>query len=414
MAITQFTNIGYSDALPIQLWPADCDTWNESSPEGVYHKDFCQPVQCDDLLRIEFTDVLTDDANYIAVTLPVLSAWKTRSTSASKTDWTTGAAPSVALPSSANILGADSEILYFDTYTFLPGFKYQVTISYTGNANGTITIASYDSSFNVIDSQLGLIISGSRTLTLYFTATSDTAIFGVVAHTAQFNALTCTINTRSGLISTPDAYQMTIVDESEAILQVVDLVSITITGSETSLAFYSKSFRFSDYGICDEKVQIKIYKSTGTPDIEVLKSDGLDVKTTHAETVLITYSNHRNYGGIYYSSVSPDQEFSIRIPAIFFKKRFPQTQETLQLSSNRVIALNAQMKFQQLLSTGKMPLYMHLKMTLVLAHQNISINDESWVNEEGYQQIEATDKRDPFEMYTAWLTKKEYIVRNIL
>lgn len=415
MAITQFTNIKYSDALPIQLWLADCDTWNEQSPEGVKHKKFCLPVNCDDPQRIEFTDTLDDDTNFENITLPPLSEWKNRSTGSSP-DWTTGSAPSASMPSS-NI---ESEILYIDNYTFYPGFRYRITINLTASAISGIGFAiillrTYTSDFTVIASALASYSPGTTSRSIEFTATAETAIFGISLRSTTLNGShTVTINSRSALRNIPDAYQMTIVDENEAILQVVDLNVTTIVGVNNSVAYYYKSFAFSDYGICDQMVQIKIYKSTGTPDIEVLKSDGLDVKTSHPETVLITYSNHRNYAGVYYQSVSPDQEFSLRIPAIFYKQRFPQTQETLQLSSNRVVSLNSQMKIQQLLSTGKMPLYMHLKMTLVLAHQNITINDEAWVNEEGYQPVEPADTRDTLERYICWLTKKEYIVRNIL
>lgn len=145
------------------------------------------------------------------------------------------------------------------------------------------------------------------------------------------------------------------------------------------------------------------------------RSDCVDIKTAQAETLLIDYSNHTNYAGIEYGDQSPDPTFSIRIPAVFFETRFPQEGEDFQTSSNQIIALNSQVKEQRLLSTDRMPIYMHRKMALILNHQFLYIDGKYWIKgSENYEKKEKSNKRDSLDMYTCWLTRQDYVVRNIL
>jgi hypothetical protein len=47
--------LSFSDALPIQWWLTDCDTFNESAPCGVHDVCWCAPWNCDDFIPIQFT-----------------------------------------------------------------------------------------------------------------------------------------------------------------------------------------------------------------------------------------------------------------------------------------------------------------------------------------------------------------------
>jgi len=51
----------FSDAQPIQFWSLECNTYNQQQSEGVHHKCFCQPWQCDDEIKIQFTNTVEDD-----------------------------------------------------------------------------------------------------------------------------------------------------------------------------------------------------------------------------------------------------------------------------------------------------------------------------------------------------------------
>lgn len=158
-----------------------------------------------------------------------------------------------------------------------------------------------------------------------------------------------------------------------------------------------------------------ITPNESTPDVEVFKSDCIDIKTAQSESLLIDYTNHTNYAGIEYGTETPDPSFSIRIPAVFFETRFPQEGEDFQTSSNEVFSVNNQIKEQRLLSTERMPTYMHRKILEILNHQFLYIDGEYWVKGgENYEKKEKSNKRDSFDMYTCWLTRQNFVVRNIL
>ena len=44
----------YSNALPIQFWPVDEDTFNELEVCGITHVCWCQPIQMDDPIMLQF------------------------------------------------------------------------------------------------------------------------------------------------------------------------------------------------------------------------------------------------------------------------------------------------------------------------------------------------------------------------
>lgn len=142
-------------------------------------------------------------------------------------------------------------------------------------------------------------------------------------------------------------------------------------------------------------------------------SDCIDVRTSWDETLLINYSNARNFAGIDAQDVSPGIEFNLRIPAIFFEEEFPQEQEVMDRSDNQEIALNSQLKVQQLLNTGLMPFYMHKKTILALMHQSVMIDGKFWVKADPYEKIPG-NKRNPLKQYKCLLTQEDEIIRNIL
>jgi hypothetical protein len=390
----------FSDAIPVQFWLIDCDTYNESEPYGINHKCFCAPWECDDEIKIQFQD--EDDQNFVlliyddedslldsipieetedgvyltsftpsdntpgfcdkkiqlqirkeagsqGVTLPDLSTWQ--NDGGAGTPWSLGATPSI----NTTILGTTSERLYAD-FAFIVGVEYTIIINFTNTANtpGSFGVTVSDSSFNAqfSSNKSGADAGANQSTPLTFTATADT--------TRVYISLTFLGSTNT----------------------------TTITSTEAT-------------------------RSVGSPTL-MAKSDCLDIKESHEGTLLITYSNHRNYAGIINSNGSPELTFYLRIPAIFNEERFPETDEPMQLSNNRIISLNSQVKKQRLLETDQMPNYMHLKVKEVLKHQFVTIDETDYVKEEAYEMVENTNKRWPFRRYTCWLTEKEYVVRNIL
>lgn len=46
----------FSDAQPVQFWQIECDTYNQHVHDGVFHRCFCQPWNCDDPIVIQAVD----------------------------------------------------------------------------------------------------------------------------------------------------------------------------------------------------------------------------------------------------------------------------------------------------------------------------------------------------------------------
>jgi hypothetical protein len=391
-----------SDALPVQFWLTGCATFNEHHAPGVFHKCFCAPWECDDEIRIQFKDDpaqnysleiydiedqllgsasieetyvgvyeiilnLAEDSPDVCdqliyfqikrnqglqgVTLPSFNSWQTTTDSPGDVDWTTGSNPTVSLPN-ANV---DSEILWVD-YAFIPGVEYTIIINYNavGGAFSQTNVSIMDSSFNTLF-QTGVDVIGGTgshsTNPLTFTATSGT--------------------TKIGMLVSGSVLQST----------VVTLQSATATRS-----------------VGDDSV--------------VAKSDCLDIRENHDDTILLTYSNHRNFAGLVYQNTSPNTTFNIRIPAIFFHQRFPEEDEVMELSSE-LATLNGTLRKQRLLDTDYVPYYFHEKLKLILKHQSLSVFNREWVKQEAYQIAEG-NRQAPLKKAQCWLSEKEFVHRNIL
>lgn len=191
-----------------------------------------------------------------------------------------------------------------------------------------------------------------------------------------------------------------------------DVLIKSIPYDELSEGVYLVTFTPSEDtpDVCDQKVILKIRQGV---DI-IARSDCQDIREVQEGTVYINYSNARNYAGMINYMGSPDVTYNIRIPAVFNEEQYPETDEVQQLSNNRFISLNSQVKKQRLLETEQMPMYEHLKMMEVLKQQFVTIDDIEYVKEEPYQKVENKFKKWPMRRYTCWLTEKEYVVRNIL
>jgi len=161
--------------------------------------------------------------------------------------------------------------------------------------------------------------------------------------------------------------------------------------------------------LCSTRVQFQINNASTVTS--VAKSDCIDI-ADHDNTILITYSNHRNFAGLVYQNASPEFEFYLRVPAIFYHQRFPEEDEVIELSSS-LVALTGELKRTRLMDTDYMPYYMHEKIKLVLKHQFVSIYNKEWVKEAAYE-LSDTDRRWPVTKAKCWITEKEFVHRNVL
>jgi hypothetical protein len=391
-----------SDALPVQFWLIGCATYNEHLAPGVHHKCFCAPWECDDEIKVQFKDdpsqnfsleiydveetlldslsideiqqgvyevnlTLSQDSPDVCdqliylkikrdqglqgVSLPSFSSWVTTTDDPSDVDWTTGSNPNVALINDGN----PSELLFVD-YAFIPGVDYTIVINYTLNSGGVFNQSSVtvrDSSFNTIFSNGVDVIGGgpSQTEPLVFVADSN-----------------CT------------------------------KLCIRITGS------------FSG-GVNITLNSIEATRSIGDSEI-VAKTDCLDIRQNHEQSILLNYYNHVNFAGLVYENASPSTEFNIRIPAIFFHQRFPEEDEVMELS-DELVTLNGTVRKQRLLNTDYLPYYFHEKLKLILKHQSLTVFNRQWVKQEAYDIVEG-NRQFPMKRANCWLSEKDFVQRNIL
>lgn len=273
-------------------------------------------------------------------------------------DWTLGANPTVNLPGTGPLDSKESELLFVD-FAFTAGSEYTVTIGF----NRVVNSGS----------------SNPRTSEIFILNSSDVTQF---TNSAPSNAGANTLS-----------------------------ILFIANANTTRIGFTHNSG--SNVDITVTSLVITVLQTTGTTQV-LAKSDCLSIKETQKGTLLLTASNARNYAGIVNNNGSPELTFYLRIPAVFNEERFPEEEEPLQLSNNRIISLNSQVKAQKLLETDQMPFYMHRKMKLFLKNQFLSIEDKNYIQEEPYEEVENSNKRWPMRRYTCWLTEKEYVIRNIL
>lgn len=387
-----------SDALPVQFWLIGCATFNEHEAAGVFHRCFCAPWECNDDIKVQFTDdpsqnfslevynseggllgsvdfeeayigvyeatlnlgqdspdvcdqliqlKIKRDQGLQGVSLPSLSGYA--NTGGAGDPWSLSSTPSIA----TTFFGTTSEGLYAD-YAFIPGVTYNLTANFT-NTNSTLgllTLAATDG-LNVV--QFSQTTSGGSaganiSDTLSFVATSDTTRI---------------------------------------------LISLNFSGSSNTTTITAVTGQ----------------RSIGDSEI-VAQTDCLDIRQNHEESILLTYSNHRNYAGLNYSGTSPQTEFQIRIPSVFFHQRFPEEDETMELSSE-LVTLNSTLRKQRLLDIDYIPYYFHEKLKLILKHQILTVFNRQWVKQEAYEITEG-NRQHPLKKGKVWLSEKEFVHRNIL
>jgi hypothetical protein len=424
---TQCFRVEFSDALPVQFWLSDCETYNETVPDGVHYKCFCHPWKCDDELKIQFTE--TEGDEYIllvsdsedselalidfvstpldgspeipgdtsSITLPSLSTGV--NIAGSGTNWTTGSNPSVTLAGGPAPATIQSDIIAWG-YDFVPGYEYDfiMDIDYNFDANTVINEIHFvvmDNSNNILFEDTSPNIppgSGTYTGPINFTAITGAVKYGVyVVSTGAFSpSSTIDIDGFTATQTTP-----------------------TIPAVPTTQWMNFASLIPSDHGICEQKIKFEVINTTESPDEVVAKSDCILISDANPDpTVLIEYSNNRNFAGLVYENVSPEQTFSIRIPAVFFHERFPEEDEVAELSTS-IITLNGEMRAQRLLDTAHMPYYMHRKIKLILKHQAVTVAGLAIAKQDAYE-IDEGDRRWPLKKAKCWLTERDFVQRNVV
>jgi len=138
----------------------------------------------------------------------------------------------------------------------------------------------------------------------------------------------------------------------------------------------------------------------------VAKSDLLSIKVNHPRTKLILYSNETDFADLIYDGIDPVPDFAIRVEAKFFKERTPEENESESLSDGSTVKLLGTAKKQKLLQVEMAPYYMHRKLTYILQHNTIYIDNLAWLKEEAYE-TEDLDEHSAFVPGKVFMTQKD-------
>lgn len=395
-----------SDATPLHFFLTGETTYNEGIVDECMIDEYCyiHEWECDDIVKDQFTDTegqafslliyvaglligeleyeetepgvyfisfvpseiglcelnavfkIRRDVGGDPITLPSFSLWNNQDVTPGNIPWTLGANPNVVLTN----VGDSSELLWAD-YPFIAGATYNIVIHYTLNSGGTLNQSSVtvrDDSFNLIFSNGVDVIGGGsdQTNPLIFTATEDCKKIA--------------IRITSGGASFP---QCNITLNSTTATEAVGANQIMATTDE---------IRFSNDIACNKKVEFKSFK---------------------------------NFAGLVYDEYS--EYFQMRIPGVFFHERNPTDQKSLQISNSRVINTSAVLRKQKKFDIQDTTQYMHTKIQLIFLHAvsgSLLIDGVEWTIEEAYNQDDSTPDSYPLKRADTYLTRKNYVKRNVI
>lgn len=394
-----------SDALPIQFWLSDCETYNEKEVWGIHNKCWCHPWQCDDELVIQFTDTavseyvlrVIDSDNEVIDEIPFdttqftedafidlpFSDWVNIPYGGNP--WSIDSTPSVVIPSV--FVGVEYSDYLSTPLEVKEGGIYNINYNVTASGSGFSPLSMELTFLNK-----GVII-GNISLPLLGGVNAGSVYINLSSAADEFRV--------SGSKLLPGPKTLTINSPFSMIVRFRDVVyTARFTPSETSPI------------ICSQKVQFKIVEVGISPEREIAKSDCVDIQASQIGSTLIEYSNNRNIFGLVYEDLSPMESFKTRIPAIFFHERFPEEDNVIELTSS-IQKTSSQLKAQRLLDVDYVPYYMHRKIKLILSHQNVLIDNQYWTKEEEYE-VQDGERRWPVKKGKCFLTEKNYVQRAIL
>lgn len=381
-----------SNALPVQIWLDGEEPYNSQEVCGVTKICFNQPFQCDDPIGLQFSVTgedsyllrVLDKSESILAELPFdviaqkdylkpypMEDWDNATTGGSNPDWTTGPNPSVTTTG----LGISKALRI--SVSDIPAGNYKLRYSNDVSANGAVRAVQFRKngvsieSFFMADANGGFI-------------TEDVV-----------------------LPEEPDEIRIQQLGSGGNVTTTI--YSLELLSDEV---VYAVEFTPDQIDACDQTIKLQGIKG-GSPDEVIFQSDEISIKSYHACTVAIDYTNHKDFAGIAYSDLSPVPTFRLRIPAIFFEQDNPAEQEDHELSSGEIVRLYNKLEERRKLDIGFMPQYLHRKLQLVLMHDVVIIDGKEWIKREAYERIDG-NKRYPLKRASVWLHDKNYIKENQL
>jgi hypothetical protein len=387
-----------SDANPIQFWHVDCDTFNEQEVDGVFPKCFCQPWECGDPLRFQFQEdtdsefelkVYDSDGAIVHIfdfDNTYQDVWDLVFTPDEFSPDLCDQKVQFKIVELGNIVQNPSFDLGSSNWSNSgPGGNWAVN-----NGAAEITFINSAQSSRLFNQTLPQSYSGQIKIVVLFTLSNAVSNSTVIVNYGGVD--------QSFVVPGAGTYLREIWVDA-ASFNTIYLAASTTDGSGLAKVMSVK--------------YVKII-SSGNQTIRA-KSDCVWLKETWKETKLINFWNtSRNFAGLIYHTSTPSIEFSIRIPAIFYRERPQQESETMELSNSRSVQTFAQLKTQKLLAIKEMPFYMHKKAILALQHQFVEMDDIAYMKAEQYEMQPPSNPRYALDRAQVWLTEKNFIARNVL
>lgn len=422
-------NMTISDSIPIQFWLNGVETFNEKVVCGLAKQEcFCQPFNCDDEITIQF-----QDTEYDAYSLSILDSTETELTVLDFEEIATGVWQVSFTPSELSSPAICENVAFkIIAYELFDNGDFE-------SGSGTITSSSELDWYQVGDGGVGswsygdYLGDGSTYVSLNTSVSASPKTIVALRHNFKQitpTARTINYNIRSGARSTSFGSWTGGSVEAVYFKNGVETATQVITASLAANTTYSGSFITSETDFDVIGIRVK-WTSSGSPfvgqneiyildfsiqnfneDIELAKSDCIDLKESHDCTELISYTNSTDFDDIDYESGSPAPTFYLRIPAMFHEEENPQTQEDSELSNGVIVTRRQTIQEKRLLDTGYLPNYMHKKIQKVLMHETIVIDDTQWKRRDAYE-------ANPIKKYnlkraTVLLTKYNSIERNTI
>jgi len=431
-----------SNALPVQFWVNGEETFNQKDICGITPVCFCQPFQCDDEIKIQFTSV--DDIDYY------LNIFDSNNNELAMVIF------------ESNLVSG----LYVYEYTFTPNDlsicdlqikMFIVTVNNVGfeSIPGSLLSSGFDTDIDGwtqqneatitdnwfwddgIGESAGPYLGGvSR---LHQTQSSEAQIKHTIPDVNVGD--TVRIRTRFSCATTLFGDCSMKIYFLHASFPIPSLIATFTQGSSDTEVIIDYTFvappsilieipystiMFTIEGGENDGNKVSVdYFELSTPGSSIIifdgleineifaKSDCLSIRESHPCTLLINYSNNSNVFGLRYEDESPSPNFNLRIPAIFFDEQNIEEQEDHETSENVIIRLYNKIEEKRNLQIGHMPHYMHRKTTMALSHDFVIIDGKDWIKRDEYKKNEG-DRHYPLKSAQVLLTDKSFIKENQL
>jgi len=377
-----------SDSLPIQFWipssPTSTDplTFNEKEPYGIIKKDcFFQPITVGDSIRIQYT----------GGTRGILYVHESDGASTNHLEFTE------IIPYTYELTATLWDYFPLATWTDTGTDPFSLL-------NATQAIYSTSSS------------SKARWLLPMKISSGKTISFNLTFSPTSTGPLTISVSLGDGTTSASNLYSPNLTSGVNqtfgfSLTAPVDsdriqIVLISGSGTQTGTITMPTTLIWPT-----APVYLAIRRNGD--DLQVLaKSDPIDIKLSHPETIQIEYYNTSNFDGIQYLESSPPPAFYLRIPAVFNEERNPQEQEDVELSNGEIVTIRQSIQQKKLLETGFMPNYMHLKLQKVLMHDTVIIDGETWRKRDSYD--DSPVRKYNLKTAKVLLTKYDSVEKNTI